>query len=64
MLGLDAQVWNPLWTGEEAMKKGLPILKIAGFASVEDLQRTAVGFSSNTFEDPSLPPQLRSPQVT
>jgi len=25
--GLDVQVWNLLWTGEEAMKKGLPILK-------------------------------------
>jgi len=64
MLGLDAQVWNPYWTGEEAMKKGLEILKMAGFESVEDLQRTAVGFSSNAYQDPSLPPQLRSPQVT
>jgi len=25
--GLDVQVWNLLWTGEEAMKKGTPILK-------------------------------------
>jgi len=63
------QVWNLLWTGEEAreimlfigkpkgrsrmisngeeaMKKGIPILKRAGFESVEDLPRTAVGFSS------------------
>ena len=44
--GLDVQVWNLLWTGEEAMKKGIPILKRAGFESVEDLPRTAVGFSS------------------
>jgi len=40
--GLDVQVWNLLWTGEEAMKKGIPILKMAGFESAEDLQRTAV----------------------
>ena len=26
---LDTQVWNLLWTGEEAMKKGMPILKKA-----------------------------------
>jgi len=26
---LDAQVWNLLWTGEEAMKKGMPIFKKA-----------------------------------
>jgi len=25
--GLDVHVWNLLWTGEEAMKKGIPILK-------------------------------------
>jgi len=24
--GLDLQVWNLLWTGEKAMKKGIPIL--------------------------------------
>ena len=29
--GLDAQVWNLSWTGEEVMKKGIPILKKAGF---------------------------------
>ena len=29
--GLDVQVWNLLWTGEEAMKKGMPILKKAVF---------------------------------
>jgi len=40
--GLDVQVRNLLWTGEEAMKKGIPILKRAGFESVEDLPRTAV----------------------
>jgi len=55
--GLDVQVWNLLWTGEEAMKKGIPILKRAGLESVEDLPRTAVGFSSKAYQD--LPPQLR-----
>jgi len=55
--GLDVQVWNLLWTGEEAMKKGIPILKRAGFESVENLPRTAVGFSSQAYQD--LPPQLR-----
>jgi len=55
--GLDVQVWNLLWTGEEAMKKGIPILKRAGFESVEDLPRTAVGFSSKAYQD--LPPRLR-----
>jgi len=54
---LDVHVWNLLWTGEEAMKKGIPILKRAGFESVEDLPRTAVGFSSKAYQD--LPPQLR-----
>jgi len=39
--GLDVQAWNLLWTGEEAMKKGILILKRAGFASVQDLPRTA-----------------------
>jgi len=43
--GLDIQVWNLLWTGEETMKNsGIPILKKAGFESFEDLPRTAVGF--------------------
>ena len=55
--GLDVQVWNLLWTGEEAMKKGIPILNGAGFESVEDLPRTAVGFSSKAYQD--LPSQLR-----
>jgi len=55
--GLDAQVWNLLWTGEEAMKEGMPILKRAGFESVEDLPSTAVGFFSKAYQD--LPPQLR-----
>jgi len=55
--GLDVQIWNLLWTGEEAMKKGIPILKRAGFENIEDLPRTAVGFSSNPYQD--LPPQLR-----
>jgi len=35
--GLDVQVWNLLWTGEEAMKKGILILKRAGFENVQDL---------------------------
>jgi len=39
------------------MKKGIPILKKAGFESVEDLPRTAVGFSSKEYQD--VPPQLR-----
>ena len=39
------------------MKKGIPILKRAEFESVEDLPRTAVGFSSKAYLD--LPPQLR-----
>jgi len=55
--GLDVQVWNLLWTSEETMKKGIPILKGAGFGSVEDLPRTVVGFSSKAYQD--LPPQLR-----
>jgi len=55
--GLDVQVWNLLWTGEEAMKKGIPILKRVVFESMEDLSRTAVGFSSKAHQD--LPPQLR-----
>ena len=55
-LGLDAQVWNLWWTGEQAMKKGTPILKKVGFESVEDLPRTAVGYSSKAYQD--LPPQV------
>jgi len=39
------------------MKKGIPILKRAGFEGVEDLPRTAVGFSLKAYQD--LPPQLR-----
>jgi len=39
------------------MKKGIPILRRAGFESVEDLPRTAVGFSSKAYQD--LLPQLR-----
>jgi len=39
------------------MKKGIPILKTAGFKSVEDLPRTAIGFSSKAYQD--LPLQLR-----
>jgi len=55
--GLDVQVWNLLWTGGEAVKKDIPILKGAGFESVEDLPRTAVVFNSKVYKD--LPPQLR-----
>jgi len=40
------------------MRKGMLIFKKAGFRSVEDLPRTAVGFSLNAYQD--LPPQLRS----
>jgi len=39
------------------MKKGIPILKKAGFESVEDLPRTAVGYSLKAYQN--LPPQLR-----
>ena len=42
--GLDTHVWNSLWTGEEAMKKGVPLLRNAGYRSVEDLPRTKVSF--------------------
>jgi len=55
--GLDAQVWNLLWIEVEAMKKGMPILKKAGFESVEDIPRTTVGFCSKAYHD--LPPQPR-----
>jgi len=41
---LDVEVWNMLRTCEEAMKKFVMILKMAGFESVEDLPRTSVGF--------------------
>jgi len=44
------------------MKKGMPILKKAGFESVEDLPRTAVDFNSKTYKD--LPPQLRLPATS
>jgi len=39
------------------MKKSIPILKRVGLESVEDLLRTAVGFSSKAYQD--LPPLLR-----
>jgi len=62
--GSMAEILNPSQAdlaasqyAEEAMKKGIPILKRAGFESVEDLPRTAVGFSSKAYQD--LPPQLR-----
>jgi len=60
--GLGAQVWNLLCTGEEAMKKDILILKKVGFESVEDLPRTAIGFSSNAYKD--LLPQLRLPATS
>ena len=43
-------------TGEEAIKKGILIFQKAGFESVEDLPRTAIGFSSKAYQD--VPPQL------
>jgi len=55
--GLDAHVWTLLWIGEVALKKGMPILKKAGFESIEDLSMTAVAFSSKAYQD--LPPHLR-----
>jgi len=39
------------------MKRSMPILKKAGFESDENLPRTAVGLSSQAYQD--LPPQLR-----
>jgi len=57
-VGPYAQVWNLLWTVEEAMKQVMPFFKKAGFESVKDLPRTAVVFSSKAYQD--LPPQLRS----
>ena len=39
------------------MKKIIPILKRAGFESVKDLPRTAVGFSSKAYQ--GLSPRLR-----
>ena len=57
--GLDAQVWFLLWTGDEAIKESMPILKKAGVESVEDLTRTAAGFSSKACKD--LLKQLRLP---
>ena len=58
-LGLNVKECNLLWTGEEAMKKDIPILKGAGsrFKRVEDLPRIAVGFASRAYQD--LPPQLK-----
>ena len=41
------------------MKKGIPILKSAGFESVEDLPGTTVGCSSESRAYQDLPPQLR-----
>jgi len=36
-LGLDARIWNLLWTGEETVKKGVPILKKkTGFEKEDD----------------------------
>jgi len=44
------------------MKKGMLILKEAGFEGVEDLPRTAEYFESKAYQD--LPPQLRSPATS
>ena len=43
-----------MWTGEETMKKGIPILQRSKFESVEDLPRIVVDFSSKTYQDLSL----------
>jgi len=51
-----AQYEDLLWTWEEVMKKGMLILRKAGFESVEDLPRIAVGLSQNAYRD--LTPQL------
>ena len=47
--GFDAQVWNLLQTGEEAMKKDIPILKKVGCEVVQNLPRTAVGYSLKAY---------------
>ena len=60
-MGLDAQVRDLLWTGEEAMKKGMLILKKTGFESVKDLPRTAVCISK-AYKD--LLQQLRLPAMS
>ena len=60
--GLDTHVWNSLWTGEEAMKKGVPLLRKAGYRSVEDLPRTKVSFSSDAYQQ--LPPVLRMSETS
>jgi len=59
--GTDANVWNLLWTGEEAIKKGMPILKKAGFKNVKDLPRTAVSFSSKAYKNPLQQLRLSAP---
>jgi len=43
------------------MKKGMPILKKAGFKSVEDLPRTAVSFSSRAYKNPLQQLRLSTP---
>ena len=41
--GLDVKVWNLLWTGEENMKKGILILKGAGFESAATASKIYLG---------------------
>ena len=60
--GLDTQVWNSLWTGEEAMRKGVPLLRKSGYRSVEDLPRTKVSFGANAYQQ--LPPVLRMSETS
>ena len=60
--GLDTHVWNSLWTGEEAMRKGVPLLRKAGYRSVEDLPRTKVSFGSGAYQQ--LPPVLRMSETS
>ena len=55
--GLDTHVWNSLWTGEVTMRKGVPLLRKAGYRSVEDLQRTKISFGYDIYQQ--LPPVLR-----
>jgi len=47
--GLDTQVWHLLFTVEETMHKGILICIKAGFESVEDLPRTAIGYISKAY---------------
>jgi len=46
-----------VWTEEEAMKKVMPVLMKAGFESIQNLPKKAIGYVQ---KHQDLPPQLRS----